>query len=253
MALFKTGNPVLNENTFTQRFGYAGSDVMTVKGTLNKFGILSLLTIASAGLAWKMAASGVHILMYMIITALLAFGCVLLVSFKIQLSPYLAPVYALLKGFAVGAISSYYNYKFQKYSPDLITQAVTITFGVVIAMYGLYKFNIIRATPLFRKVVIMATVGLVFFYLIACIMRAFGVTMPFLHEGTPFGIIFSLVVVTLAAMNLILNFDNIETGAKMGAPKFMEWYGALGLLITIIWLYLEILRLFSKLSSSKRD
>jgi uncharacterized YccA/Bax inhibitor family protein len=122
---------------------------------------------------------------------------------------------------------------------------------VAIAMYALYNFKVIQATPLFKKIVITATLGIAVFYLIAFVLSRFNVYIPFLHEGSTFGIVFSLIVVGLAAMNLIIDFDFIENGAKAGAPKFMEWYAAFGLLVTIIWLYIEILRLLAKLSSRK--
>lgn len=251
MSLFKSGNPALNEKAFSKSLSLPDAAVMTVKGTLNKFGILFLLTMATAGLAWKMFYSGVDVTTYMWVCVFGALGVALVIAFKMPLAAYLAPVYALLKGFAVGAISAYYNYAFAKVAPDIITQAVTLTFGVVIAMYALYRFNIIRATPLFKKIIITATLGIAVFYLIAIGLHFANIDIPFLHEGSNFGIIFSLIVVGLAAMNLILDFDLIENGAKAGAPKYMEWYGAFGLLVTIVWLYLEILRLLSKLSSRK--
>jgi uncharacterized YccA/Bax inhibitor family protein len=251
MALFKSGNPALNEKTFEKSFSYVDTETMTVKGTLNKFGILFLMTMATAGLAWKMVASGVDVTTYMWVSVLAALAVAFIIVFKMEWSAYLAPVYALLKGYAVGAVSAYYNYAFQKVAPDIITQAVALTFGVVIAMYFLYKFNVIKATPTFKKIIITATLGIAVFYLISIGLHFAGIEIPFLHEGSMFGIIFSLVVVALAAMNLILDFDMIENGASKGAPKFMEWYCAFGLLVTIVWLYLEILRLLSKFASRK--
>ena len=251
MALFKSGNPALNEKTFEKSFTYVDAETMTVKGTLNKFGILFLMTMATAGLAWKMVASGVDVTTYMWGSVFGALAVAFIIAFKMEWSAYLAPVYALIKGYAIGAISAYYNYAFQKVAPDIITQAVALTFGVVIAMYFLYKFNVIKATPTFKKIIITATLGIAVFYLIAIGLHFAGIEIPFLHEGSMFGIIFSLVVVALAAMNLILDFDMIENGANRGAPKFMEWYCAFGLLVTIVWLYLEILRLLSKFASRK--
>ena len=251
MALFKSGNPALNEKTFEKSFSYVGAESMTVNGTLNKFGILFLMTMATAGLAWKMVASGVDVTTYMWMSVFGALGVAVILAFKMEWSAYLAPVYALIKGYAVGAISAYYNFAFQKVAPNIITQAVALTFGVVIAMYFLYKFNVIKATPTFKKIIITATLGIAVFYLIAIGLHFAGISIPFLHEGSTFGIIFSLVVVALAAMNLILDFDMIENGVNHGAPKFMEWYCAFGLLVTIVWLYIEILRLLSKFASRK--
>ena len=251
MAFFKSGNPALGEKAFTQSISISGEETMTVKGTLNKFGILFLMTMATAGLAWKMASSGVDIVTYMWVSVFATLGIGVIMTIKKNLSPYLAPIYALVEGFFVGGISAYYNYAFEKIAPDIITQAVALTFGVVIAMYGLYRFNIIRATPIFKKVIITATLGIGIFYLISIGLHFAHIDIPFIHEGSTIGIIFSLVVVGLAAMNLILDFDLIENGAKMGAPKYMEWYGSFALLVTIVWLYIEILRLLSKLA--RRD
>ena len=251
MALFKSGNPALGEKAFSQTYTVYGDEAMTVKGTLNKFGILFLLTMATAGLAWKMAYSGVNIVPYMWVSLFGGLGLAFIMAFKKNLAPYLAPVYALVKGVAVGGISAYYNYAFEKIAPNIITQAVALTFGVVIAMYLLYRFNIIKATPIFTRIIVTATAGIAIFYLISIGLHFANINIPFLHEGSTIGIIFSLVVVALAALNLILDFDLIENGSKMGAPKYMEWYSAFALLVTIIWLYFEILKLLSKLA--KRD
>jgi len=172
----------------------------------------------------------------------------LVVIFKKSWSPYLAPAYALLEGLFLGAVSAYYSAAFAEQAPNIIINAVGLTFGTVIAMYLLYSFRIIRATEKFKAVVITATVGIAVFYVITMVLGLFGVNIPFLHEGSAMGIGFSLLVVGIAALNLILDFDMIEQGSANGAPKYMEWYGAFGLLVTIVWLYLEILRLLSKLS-----
>lgn len=251
MALFKSGNPALSEKIFDRAIGTQHTDAMTVRGTLNKFGILFLLAMATAGLAWKMAASGVNVVPYMWVSILAGFGVAMLTVFKPQWAAYTAPIYALLEGFALGTISSYYNFAFAKIAPNIITQAVALTFGVVIAMYGLYHFRVIKATERFKSVIITATAGIAIFYLISMVLGLFGVNIPFIHEGSTIGIIFSLVVVGIAALNLILDFDMIEQGASHGAPKYMEWYGAFGLMVTIVWLYLEILRLLAKLSDRR--
>ena len=144
-----------------------------------------------------------------------------------------------------------YNDAFAARMPGIIMNAIGLTFGVAIAMYFLYSYKIIQATEKFKSVVIMATAGIAVFYLLSMVLRMFGIDMAFLHEGSLMGIGFSLVVVVIASLNLILDFDRIEQGAAAGAPKYMEWYGAFGLMVTIVWLYLEILRLLSKLSSRK--
>jgi uncharacterized YccA/Bax inhibitor family protein len=251
MEIFKSGNPVLNEKRFEKTVDRFDNNVMTQSGTLNKFGLMMLLLIAAAGFTWKAAAEGQNIVPWMIGGAIGGLIVILVLSFKPQLSGILAPIYALLEGVFVGGISAYYNNAFAAYAPNIVMQAVGLTFGVVIAMFVLYKFGVIKATQRFKSVVFAATAGIAVFYLLSIVLGMFGVTMPLIHESTTMGIIFSLVVVAIAALNLILDFDMIEQGSAMGAPKYMEWYGAVGLLVTIVWLYLEILRLLSKLS--RRD
>jgi len=172
-------------------------------------------------------------------------------AFKKTWSPYLAPAYGLLEGVFVGGISAVYNNIFEKTAPGIVMQAVLLTFGVVIAMYLLYRFRIIKPTERFMQIIVIATGGIAIFYMLSWILGMFHINIGFITEGTPLGIGFSLVVVAVAALNLILDFAMIEQGAAQGAPKYMEWYGAFGLLVTIVWLYLEILRLLAKMSSRK--
>jgi uncharacterized YccA/Bax inhibitor family protein len=249
MALFKSGNPALSEKRFQNTLVGSSTEVMTERGTLNKFILMSLLLIATASLTWKAFADGLSVTPYIWIGAIGGLIIAIVLAFKPVWAPFLAPAYALFEGAFVGGISAYYNYAFKDIAPGIVTQAVGLTFGVVIAMYVLYRFGIIKATEKFKAIVFTATAGIAVFYLIAMVLRMFSVDIPFLHEGSTLGIIFSLVVVAIAALNLILDFDMIEKGSSMGAPKYMEWYGAFGLMVTIVWLYIEILRLLSKLSS----
>jgi uncharacterized YccA/Bax inhibitor family protein len=253
MALFKSGNPTLSEKSFEKtlpiQFGAEGT--MTERGTLNKFGIMLLLLLASASFTWKAAAEGQNVMPWIFAGAIGGFIIALIIIFRPQTGSYLAPIYALAQGIFLGGISAFYNDAFSKVAPNIVMQAVGLTFGTVIAMFALYRFRIIRATEKFKTIVFTATAGIAIFYLLAFVLRLFGIQMPLIHESTQWGIIFSLIVVAIAALNLILDFDMIERGAQMGAPKYMEWYGAFGLLVTIIWLYVEILRLLSKLS--RRD
>ena len=255
MSLFKSGNPTLSENKFRDTVladVLTHENAMTLKGTLNKFGFLFLMVLGTSFYSWKEFADGGNVVPLMWTGALGGLVVAIVLVFKKHWAPYLAPLYALLEGLFVGAISSMYNFAFAEKAPNLIINAVGLTFGVAIAMYLLYSFRIIKATEKFKSVVITATVGIAIFYVLVMVLRMFGFdNMPFLHEGSTFGIIFSLFVVTIAALNLILDFDMIEKGAEMGAPKYMEWYGAFGLLVTIVWLYLEILRLLSKISGKK--
>lgn len=252
MALFQSGNPALSEKRFKETVldnVVSHENAMTVKGTLQKFGFLFLMTMASAFYSWKEYAEGGNVMPMLLIGVFGGLGVAIVIAFKKEWSPYLAPAYALLEGLFVGAISAYYNFALAAKAPNLIINAVGLTFGTAIAMYLLYSFRIIRATEKFKAIIFTATAGIAIFYLLTWVLGFFGIHFGFLHESSPMGIGFSLVVVALAALNLILDFDMIENGAALGAPKYMEWYGAFGLLVTIVWLYLEILRLLAKLSN----
>jgi uncharacterized YccA/Bax inhibitor family protein len=263
MALFQSGNPALSENKFSSTvlpdvLTMDNNVTMTVKGTLNKFGLLFLLTLASAFFTFTEFTSGGNVWVYIIVGVFGGMGAAIFISYKKQWGQYIAPVYALFEGLFLGGISAYFEFSAQSTTTQgfyaggysgIVIQAIALTFSVVAGMYLLYKFNVIRATQKFKAIVVTATAGLMIFYLVLFILGLFKVPMPgFLYQGSVFGIGFSLFVVALAAMNLILDFDRIEQGAEMGAPKYMEWYGAFGLLVTIVWLYLEILRLLSKLN-----
>jgi uncharacterized YccA/Bax inhibitor family protein len=249
MAILKSGNPALNDKTFEVGYALSDSEVMTERGTLNKFFLLCVLVIVAASCTWSAANDGKDITSWIWIGFLGGLGVAIVTIFKPVWSPFLAPVYALLEGLFVGGISVTYNHIFDKFAPGIVMQAVALTFGTVIAMFLLYKFRVIKATERFKSVIMIATGGIAIFYLISMGLRFFNVDIGFLHEGSTLGIVFSLVVVGVAALNLILDFDRIETGVSMGAPKYMEWYGAFGLIVTIVWLYLEILRLLAKLNS----
>lgn len=253
MSLFKSGNPALSEKRFKDTVLddlVTHDNAMTVKGTLQKFGFLFLMVMGTAFYSWKEFADGGNVVPLILTGAIGGLIIAIVLVFKKEWSPYLAPAYALLEGLFVGAISAYYNAAFAEKAPNIIINAVGLTMGTAIAMYLLYSFRIIRATEKFKSIIITATAGIAIFYIIVWVLRMFGYdNMPFLHEGSALGIGFSLFVVAIAALNLILDFDMIEQGSAMGAPKYMEWYGAFGLLVTIVWLYLEILRLLSKLSS----
>ena len=251
MELFKSGNPALSEKAFQGSMAIDYTERMTIRGTLNKFGFMLLMLMGTAYYSWKEFAGGgnVNVLMW---TGLIGgFVLAMVIIFKKEWAPYVAPAYALLEGLFLGSISAMYNYAFAEKAPDLIMNAVGLTFGTAIAMYLLYSFKIIKATERFKSIIMTATAGIAIFYLLSMILRLFGVQLAFLHEGSMMGIGFSLVVVAIAALNLILDFDMIEQASAAGAPKSMEWYGAFGLMVTIVWLYLEILRLLSKLSDRK--
>jgi uncharacterized YccA/Bax inhibitor family protein len=253
MALFKSGNPAFNDKTFQQSMVVDQSDVMTERGTLNKFFLLFLLVMGTASLTWNAFSQGKDVTSWLWIGLIGGLITAIVLIFKPMWATFLAPVYALFEGAFIGGISAMYNFAFKGAEAGaaggIVMQAVGLTFAVVIAMFALYRFRVIKATEKFKSVIIIATAGIAVFYLLALVLRMFHVDMPLIHSSGTLGIVFSLVVVCIAALNLILDFDRIETGAAMGAPKYMEWYGAFGLLVTIVWLYLEILRLLSKLNS----
>lgn len=252
MSIFKSGNPALSEKRFTSTVLdnlVVHENAMTIRGTMNKFGFLFLMVLGTSFYAWKEYAEGGNVVPLMLTGAIGGLIVAIVISFKPVWSPALAPLYALLEGLFVGAVSAYFSFAFAETAPNIVLNAVGLTFGTVIAMYLLYSFGIIKATEKFKSIVMAATVGIALFYVLVWVMRMFGFeNMPFLHEGSVMGILFSMFVVTIAALNLILDFDMIEKGVETGAPKYMEWYGAFGLLVTIVWLYLEMLRLLSKIS-----
>ncbi len=218
---------------------------MTIQGTVNKTGLLLLFVVATAAWTWGLAHSETPEAAYPWMLGGLAGGLVvaLVTIFKKEWSPISAPIYALLEGLVLGGISAI----FDKSYPGIAMQAISLTFGVMFVMLLAYKMRIVQATRGFKLGVIAATGGIAIVYLISMVMSLFFHTqMSFLYAATPLGIGISLFVVIIASLNLIIDFDMIETGARMGAPKYMEWYGAFGLMVTLIWLYMEILRLLSK-------
>jgi uncharacterized YccA/Bax inhibitor family protein len=253
MAIFKSGNPTLTEKMFDKSTAVMAENqgVMSVRGAINKFGFLMLMVIAGAAYNWQLfqelKQSTMTILM--IVGAIGGFVIALGITFKPNWAAYLAPAYGLLQGLFIGGISAIMNKLFEARYPGLVMQAVGLTFGVALAMFLLYNFRIIKATEKFKSVIIASTLGIGIFYLITMVLNMFGVNVSFMHDSSLLSIGISLFVVAIASMNLILDFDMIEQGAERGAPKFMEWYGAFGLLVTIVWLYIEMLKLLSKLGS----
>jgi uncharacterized YccA/Bax inhibitor family protein len=241
--LIRSNNPILKEKAFA---GQAiTGDAMTIQGTVNKTGFLLFLVVVSAAWTWGLSHSEAPEAAYpwMIGGALGGFVVALVTVFKKTWSPITAPIYALLEGLVLGGISAILERSY----PGIAIQAVTLTFGVMFVLLLAYKFGIIRATRGFKLGIIAATGGIALVYFINIAMTLFfHRPMSFLSSSSPLGIGISLFIVVIAALNLIIDFDMIETAANMGAPKYMEWYGAFGLMVTLIWLYLEILRLLSK-------
>jgi uncharacterized YccA/Bax inhibitor family protein len=253
MAIFKSGNPTLTEKMFDRSLHIESNmqGTMSVRGTLNKFGFLLLMIIAGAAYSWHLFEQAQTGLMNTLMMVGIFGGLItaVAISFKPNWAPYLAPLYGLLEGLFVGAISAILNAAFAEKYPGLVMQAVGLTFGVAIAVFLLYNFRVIRATEKFKSVIIAATMGIALFYLLTMILRLFGVNVSFMYDSSMLSIGISLFVVAIAALNLILDFDMIEQGAERGAPKFMEWFGAFGLMVTLVWLYIEMLKLLSKLGS----
>lgn len=220
------------------------SGAMTINGTINKIGVLLLLVIAGAAYTWKMTLgeNPAAAQTYVMIGAIGGLIAALITIFRPRTAGVTAPIYAILEGLFLGGISAIINAKYQ----GIPFQAVILTLGTLFTMLFLYRSGRLRATPRFRRGIIMATGAIFFAYLLSFIFSLFGVTLGFLHSSGPIGIIINLVVIVVAALNLILDFDFIEKGAGMSAPKYMEWYGAFGLLVTLVWLYIEFLRLLSR-------
>jgi len=243
MALFRTGNPALGAHSFDAPRVH-GETAMTLEGTVNKTGLSLLILVAGAAVTWNQTASPVFI----IVGALGGFVVALVTSFKREWAPVTTPLYALLEGLFLGGLSLMYEEKF----PGIVINAVGLTFGTLAALLLAYRSGLIKATENFKLGIFAATGGIALLYLVSMGLGLFGVSIPYIHGSGIIGIGFSLFVVGIAALNLVLDFDFIERGAEAGAPKYMEWYGAFGLLVTLVWLYLEILRLLAKLQSRDR-
>jgi len=242
----RSGNPSLNAKTFSG-FDMTATTAMTIMGTVHKTALALLLLMTTALFTWNLPVGdprGNSLMMLGMIGGLVI-GIVTV--FKHQWAKYTVPAYALLKGLALGGISKF----FETMYPGIVNQAVMLTFGTLGALLLAYRSGLIKATENFKLGIVAATGGIAFVYLISWVLGMFGVTVPVIHSNSNMGILFSIGVVVIAALNLVLDFDFIEEGAEKGAPKYMEWYGAFGLLVTLIWLYLEILRLLAKLSSRR--
>lgn len=250
MAL-RTGNPTLRESTFASyRTSVTSkpdpSTVMTLEGTVHRTFFLLCLVTGSAGMVWGLARTQPELMLPAFVGGALASLVLCLITvFKKQWSPITAPMYAVAEGLSLGVISYLYEAAYN----GIVFQAVGLTLGTLFCLLAAYKSGMIKATENFKLGVVAATGGVFMLYLVSFLMRlVFHTSVPMIHDSGTTGIIFSLVVVVIAALNLVLDFDFIEQGVEYGAPKYMEWYGAFGLMVTLIWLYLEILRLLSKLN-----
>lgn len=255
MALFQSENPTLSEKIFRKSLSAGFADTMTVRGTMTKFGFLLLMVFGGAFYTWRLYTIGqVETMMTMFWVGLIG-GLVsaLVISFKPNTARYLAPLYGILEGLTLGALSVLVNDMFAKKYPGLVMQAVGLTFAVALVMFLLYNFRIIRATEKFKSVIIASTVGIGVFYLVAILFSVFGHPLSFMswQDTSLLGWGINLFVAAIAALSLIMDFDRIEQGQAIGAPRHMEWYGAFGLLVTLVWLYIQILKLLSRFASSR--
>lgn len=242
--MMRSGNPALRGQVFTGARAAQGEAAMTIEGTTNKTLMLLGIVMLTAFWAWGNPNIGQALIFPAII---LGFIAALVTIFKKEWSPISAPVYAALEGIAMGAISLI----FEKSYPGIVKQAVGLTFGVLFSLLVIYKSRIIKVTENFKLGIFAATGGIALFYIVSMIAGFFGARFTIIYGNSLMAIGFSVFVVIIAALNLVLDFDFIEKGAEYGAPKYMEWYGAFGLIVTLIWLYLEILRLLAKLQSRR--
>ena len=255
----RSANPALGEQTFAgvSVGRQAGVPAMTINGTVNKTGFCLLLLLATASWTWNLASPGsgpmattanpAAAMPWAMAGAIGGLVVALVTVFKKEWAPVGAPAYSLLEGLFLGGISAVFEAKY----PGIVSQAVFLTFGTLGALLMAYRSGLIQVTDNFRLGVVAATGGIALVYLINFVMSFFGSSIPMIHESGMIGIGFSLVVVGIASMNLVLDFDFIEKGAEVGAPKYMEWYGAFGLIVTLAWLYLELLRLLSKIQERR--
>ena len=247
----RSANPVLNDRAFARAGAApvlhtptaAPPTTMTVEGTVYKSAFLLALVIVAAAFSWRAADDGVLLLPGTGVAFFGLLGLGIATAIKPRWAIVTGPLYAIASGVLLGAISAIYNAAYE----GIVGQAVLATMATAGGMLLAYATGLIKATPKFRKIVISATLGIVLLYAVTIVMRWFGVTVPLLHDSGPLGIGLSLFIVGIAALNLILDFDFIERGAEAGIDKRMEWYGAFGIMVTLVWLYLEMLRLLGKL------
>jgi uncharacterized YccA/Bax inhibitor family protein len=247
--MMRSSNPALNDNVFVSDGPAVTSTLqgtMTLQGTVYKTAFLLVLAIGAAALSWQLPTLAPTLATPAMVGGLIV-GLItsLVIIFKQTTAPFLAPVYAFAEGLFLGAVSAL----MESVYPGIVLPAVCLTFGIAGSLLAAYTSGLIKATENFKLGIVAATGGIFIVYMITMVLRLMGMDMPFIHGAGPIGIGFSLFVVVLAALNLVLDFDFIEKGVEYGAPKHMEWYGAFGLMVTLVWLYLEILRLLSKLQS----
>ncbi|RMG42141.1 MAG: Bax inhibitor-1/YccA family protein [Candidatus Dadabacteria bacterium] len=243
--MLRTANPALNNNSFKTAAATVSGEVMTLSGAVNKTMISTLITMAAGYWSYSNPWLGKFYLPCIIGALVVA----LIISFKRSWAPLLTPVYAIAEGVALGTLSLVADTMY----PGIAFQAISLTFGVLFALLFAYQSGWIKPSENFKLGIVAATGGIFVVYLLSFILGLFGMPLNFLHDSSPLSIGISIIVVVIAALNLVLDFDFIENAAQSGnVPKYMEWYAAFGLLVTLVWLYVEILRLLMKLNERSR-
>lgn len=257
MDLFRSSNPAFSEKVFSKERVFTSDETMTVQGTINKALLMLLLVVLGAAFTWKgffesIPVDSLHpavptsVIIWMAVGGIGGFITSLVIIFSPKSSPIAAPIYAVLEGLFLGGISALFA---AQYTGTIIIQAVGLTFITFFLMLTAYRSGLIKVTEKFRTIVLVATGAIALMYFISFILGLFGVNIGFIHSSGPIGIGISVVIIAVAALNLILDFDFIDRASNQGAPKYMEWFGAFGLMVTLIWLYIEFLRLLAKLNS----
>ncbi len=242
--MLRTSNPVLKDTTFRRLPQALAGEAMTLQGTVNKTGFSLLILLAAAAFVWNSPVATPFIFIGLIGGMVAA----LVTIFKSTAAPFTTPLYAAFEGLLLGGISKMFEVQY----PGIVINAVALTFGTLAALLAAYSTGLIRPSENFKLGIFAATGGIALLYMVSMVLGFFGVRVPYIHDSSPIGIAFSVFVVIIAALNLVLDFDFIERGAEAGAPKYMEWVGAFGLLVTLVWLYLEILHLLAKIQGGGR-
>ena len=244
----RSGNPALHADTFSRAPALPGTEQMTLGGTVNKTALSLFILLIAASYVWNRGAADPALPAWIIGGVIGGLVMAIATIVKKTWAPVTTPAYAAFEGLALGGISVVFESRY----PGLVSQAVFLTFGTLAALLLAYRSGLVKATENFKLGVVAATGGIALIYLLSFVLGFFGMSVPVIHSSSTWGILFSMFVVVIAALNLVLDFDFIETGVERGSPKYMEWYGAFGLLVTLVWLYLEILNLLAKLQG-RRD
>ena len=246
-------NPVLNENIFrNQAYTYGKTGVMTIGGTATKTLLLLLMVIAGAAYTWKLYYNAINpqsITGWMFGGLIVAFILAMIISFKPKTAQFLSPIYAAGEVLALGGISAIFNEQFALTAPNIVIHAVSLTLVTALVMLTVYRSGLIKVNGTFMKVLSIALISIMVFYIGTWIVSLFGVNLSMLHNSSPLSIGISLVIVAVAAFSLLMDYEFIRQASAAGAPKYMEWYGAFGLTVTLVWLYLELLKLLAKFAN----